>query len=95
MLKLPPTGHPVRALFTSMSPEQLLAMTPDELRKISMLPDARKAARKWFKDHPQHDAVNALVLTADGCVKLYSFGPNGGSRMRWNFGRIDSTRAAS
>lgn len=90
-LKLPPDGHAIRALLTIVQRSTVESMTLAEFTNLPSLPDARVLARSLFVHLLKREELcHLLVATTDGCVKLFTFGPRGGYKMRWNFGRYQS-----
>lgn len=89
MLKLPPKDHPVRDDLPPQVLEWVKTATPvSAARELPTMPQARANARDAFKRDPQMKAFHTLLLTMAGEVKFYTFGPQGGARMRWKFGRV-------
>lgn len=97
MLRVPPEGHPIRALVDVKVVE---ALTPDSVAELPTVPQAREIARKHFKCHKAHTMArqfgdvnvihNVLGRSEDGRVILIGFGPRGSFKLRWNFGRIET-----
>lgn len=86
MIRLPPEGHPVRDVVDIA---YILALTPQSALTLPIIPKARAMARDAFKDLPLGTRMyNLLAIGADDRVLLLGFGPHGGYRVRWNFGRI-------
>lgn len=92
MLKMPPPGHDVRKL---MPERELMALSPSTVMSLPTLTEAREDARRTFKiDRARNPGaarvllVNRIVRHEDGRILLMSFGPKGGYRTRWNFGRL-------
>lgn len=89
MLKLPPKDHKVRDDLPAPALQWVETATPMKAaRELPTMPQARVMARDAFRNDGNLKAFHTLLLTMAGEVKFYTFGPNGGSRVRWNFGRI-------
>jgi len=76
-LALPLTTSPIRNLFDIRDLADRLWVT---------LPAAKLAASKMFADNSV-SSVHCLVLLASGDVELIKFGPKGGRKTIWKFGR--------
>lgn len=95
-LKLPPEGHPVRALIV----REDVPTTDTAYRLLPTIDEARRDARERFKADrrrpgfsctgPSFLLIHTLVRHEDGRVLLMSFGPKGGYKTRWNLGRWSS-----
>lgn len=95
-LKLPPEGHPVRALFNVSD----VPTTATAYRLLPSLTIARGIAKERFAEDRKRPGysvtgrtvhlVHLIVAHSDGRVLLMCFGPKGGFRTRWNFGRWSS-----
>lgn len=89
MLSLPPFNHPARELFTV---PHLVEITTTRRDKLPTLPQAAASAREAFAHSKAHkgglQAVTSFVVFADGMLRLVTFGPKGGRKVRWTFGRL-------
>lgn len=80
MLALPVTGSPLREMFEV---QQLLRP-----RELPTFRQCAHAARSTFAaSGPEVRAVNSVCLRADGAIELVKFGPKGGHKTMWKFGK--------
>lgn len=78
-LALPASTSPLRDLFD---------VADLAAKRFVTLRQAVHTARSMFAADAAVKAVNFIVLTADGTVKLIAIGPKGGRRTLWIFGAL-------
>lgn len=93
MLKIPPEGHPVRALIDV---DAVAALTVDDIALLPTVPEARALARQAWVNQPcvrgpQYGEIRyVLVRSEHGRVMLIGCNSRGGYKVRWTFRRADS-----
>ena len=50
--------------------------------------EARQAAKRTFANCSGINKVNTLTIRADGSIHLIEWGPRGGKKVLWNFGKF-------
>lgn len=85
-LKLPVSSSPLRELFDVAD---LAALADIQVRmKLPNLQQAKMSARNTFANDNAAKQVNMLVVRANGELHLTAFGPRGGVKRLWNFGKL-------
>lgn len=82
-LKLPATSSPLRELFDLADLANVEA-----LFKLPTLRQAVAKAGVMFSADRSVRQINMLVIRADGSLHLMQFGPRGGKRTLWDFGKL-------
>lgn len=85
-LILPPKGHPAREMI-DIQHIASLGDVQNQFRLPTIRQVKENAARAFAAD-PAIRRVNSLVLRANGNLDLISFGPRGGAKTMWKFGRL-------
>ena len=79
MLTLPPRNSELREKFDMMDLAEQNWITFQE---------SRAAARKTFQSAGKAiKSVNTLTIRADGSIHLMQWGPRGGKKVLWDFGK--------
>lgn len=78
MLTLPSSESPIREAFD---------VADLAAKRWVTLPNAKFSASRMFAESKGIAAINSLVLRANGDLHLMQFGPRGGKKSLWNFGR--------
>jgi hypothetical protein len=78
MLTLPPRNSEIREMFDMMDLAE---------KRWTTYAESRKAARSTFEKTKGIKSVNTLTIRADGSIHLIKWGPRGGKKIVWNFGK--------
>jgi len=84
--KMPPEGHKARALMGDLA-HVAEVLDPANIKKLESFPLARRAANKFFEENPAARAIVKIVMRCDDERWLVSYGPRGGWKKLWNFGK--------
>jgi len=86
-IQLPLPGNPVRELIDM---EFLATLgSVEEQQKLPTMRQAQRIADEMYKNSPTKlRAVHLYVLSSAGVLRLYYFGPRGGVRGVWTFGKL-------
>lgn len=85
-LKLPAIDSPLRELFDVADLAKL--HDPQERLKLATLRSAIVGARRTFEADPAVRAVHYIVIQWDASLELIRFGPKGGKKTLWKFGKL-------
>lgn len=85
-LLLPPTDHYARPLVDVADLAEMCS--PQNRMKLPRYCDAKVAAAAYFKADPAAKRVHVVTLRMDGQLQLIAFGPKGGHKVVWNFGKL-------
>jgi len=86
MLHLPPQAHAARELIDIAQLAELADAT--KRQQLPTLKDAKAQSAAAFLADKGISTIHSLVLCADDTLRLFSFGPNGGKKAIWTFGKF-------
>jgi hypothetical protein len=78
MLSLPSSNSELREKFDIMDLAE---------KRWSTFLESKAAARNVFAKSEGVKKVNTLTMRADGSIHLIEWGPRGGKKVLWNFGK--------
>ncbi len=87
MIRLPLPSHPARAIIDESINEIVEICDPKNRSRWVMFNDARYSAARTFKSDPAIKSVQSVCLWANDELWLVRFGPRGGYKKIWNFGK--------
>lgn len=85
-LLLPPTDHPARPLVDVADLAEMCS--PQNRAKLPSYQQAKAAAWGYFKANQAAKRVHVVTLRMDGQLQLIAFGPMGGHKVVWKFGKL-------